>query len=125
MVDASADKDRDGVPDHLDNDDDNDGILDDQEDADGDGVPDVVDNDDDNDGIPDKEEGLSFVFASTCSTNHVQMPMGMVCPTTWTTTTTTTAFPIVKKMLTVTAYQTLPTTTMIMMASQTIRRVSI
>lgn len=27
-------------------------------DADGDGVPDVVDNDDDNDGIPDDQEGI-------------------------------------------------------------------
>jgi len=51
-----GDADGDGVPDHLDNDDDNDGIPDNQEDADGDGVPDHMDNDDDNDGIPDHQE---------------------------------------------------------------------
>merc|ERR1712168_1290957 len=57
-------------PDHLDPDDDNDGILDvvdtdddgdgipdeDEGDDDGDGIPDHMDPDDDNDGIPDTED---------------------------------------------------------------------
>ena len=76
------DADGDGVPDLIDNDDDNDGIPDDQEgadtdgdgipddeegkwtivlrfqiglDLDGDGIPDLLDNDDDNDGVPDDQ----------------------------------------------------------------------
>ena len=54
------DDDNDGIPDSEDNDDDGDGIPDDQEidetDTDGDGVPDFLDDDDDNDGIPDSED---------------------------------------------------------------------
>ncbi|TNF75777.1 MAG: hypothetical protein EP302_01645 [Bacteroidetes bacterium] len=66
-----ADTDKDGVPDGLDIDDDNDGILDIIEnpnliasenlnpsllDSDGDGTPDYLDPDSDNDGIPDNFE---------------------------------------------------------------------
>ncbi|MCX5745867.1 MAG: DUF4215 domain-containing protein, partial [Proteobacteria bacterium] len=55
---AREDHDGDGVPDNVDIDDDNDGLLDTEEgngtvDTDGDGVPDVFDLDSDNDGIPD------------------------------------------------------------------------
>ena len=65
---VAVDTDGDGVPDHLDLDDDNDGILDSIEDensdgdndpttnptdTDGDGIPDYIDLDADNDGIPD------------------------------------------------------------------------
>ena len=51
--DEGVDKDNDGVPDNVDNDDDNDGIPDDEEevDSDADGIPDSVDKDDDNDGV--------------------------------------------------------------------------
>jgi len=56
---SRADSDGDGVPSHLDLDDDGDGILDSIEgdgDTDGDGVPDRLDRDSDNDGIPDRIE---------------------------------------------------------------------
>jgi type IV pilus assembly protein PilY1 len=58
----SADNDQDGIPDNIDTDDDNDGVLDINEtvnvnqDTDGDGIPDSTDTDDDNDGIPDDQE---------------------------------------------------------------------
>ncbi|MEJ2585680.1 MAG: hypothetical protein P8Z38_11815 [Robiginitalea sp.] len=73
-----ADTDKDGVPDGLDIDDDNDGILDIIEnpnfnlpeslnpvltDTDGDRIPDYLDSDSDNDGIPDNFEAQgTFVF---------------------------------------------------------------
>ena len=51
------DDDNDGIPDHLDDDIDGDGIPDIEEeklvDSDQDGIPDHLDDDDDNDGIPD------------------------------------------------------------------------
>ncbi|KAA3676735.1 heat shock protein 90kDa beta [Paragonimus westermani] len=47
------DKDCDGIPDHLDNDQDNDGKIDRTQDSDMDGLLNHVDDDDDNDGIPD------------------------------------------------------------------------
>jgi len=53
--------DTDGLPDYLDNDDDNDGVptSDPAEngDSDGDGTPNYLDDDDDNDGIPSVDEG--------------------------------------------------------------------
>ena len=51
----AADADSDGIPDNIDIDDDNDGILDTDEtgDTDGDGIIDSLDLDSDNDGIPD------------------------------------------------------------------------
>ena len=61
-----ADTDLDGIPDSLDLDDDNDGILDTVEDAqlsadiDGDGIPNRLDLDSDNDGINDVDEGLGI-----------------------------------------------------------------
>ena len=64
--DCFADFDGDGVPDQIDEDDDNDGVLDvndydplDPEvsfDSDGDRIPDSIDNDDDNDGVNDTED---------------------------------------------------------------------
>ncbi len=57
------DKDKDGVPDERDLDDDNDGILDTVEgngDFDGDGVINSLDSDSDNDGIPDAIEACGF-----------------------------------------------------------------
>ena len=54
------DSDGDGVPNHLDNDADNDGIPDIVEgsvDSDGDGIPNYLDTDSDNDGIADSDEG--------------------------------------------------------------------
>ena len=63
---ASADTDKDGIPDTVDNDDDNDGLTDVQEnggneflDTDGDFLPDHVDLDSDNDGCLDKDEGIN------------------------------------------------------------------
>merc|ERR1711962_942203 len=69
---GSIDFDEDGIPDHLDDDDDNDGKTDekddddndgikdehdgDVDDFDGDGIPDDLDDDDDNDGILDDED---------------------------------------------------------------------
>merc|ERR1711962_1267652 len=57
---GSIDFDEDGIPDHLDDDDDNDGIKDehdgDVDDFDGDGIPDDLDDDDDNDKIPDEDD---------------------------------------------------------------------
>ena len=56
-------KNNDGIPNHLDDDDDGDGIPDDKEDADGDAVPDHLDNDDDNNGIPnhlDDDDGYQM-----------------------------------------------------------------
>ncbi|CAH8552445.1 unnamed protein product [Schistosoma curassoni] len=47
------DKDCDGIPDHIDNDLDNDGKIDRTQDSDMDGLLNHVDEDDDNDGIPD------------------------------------------------------------------------
>ncbi|KAK4471639.1 hypothetical protein MN116_005048 [Schistosoma mekongi] len=47
------DKDCDGIPDHIDNDLDNDGKIDRTQDSDMDGILNHVDDDDDNDGIPD------------------------------------------------------------------------
>ncbi|CAH8850009.1 unnamed protein product [Trichobilharzia szidati] len=47
------DKDCDGIPDHIDNDLDNDGKIDRTQDSDMDGLLNHVDDDDDNDGIPD------------------------------------------------------------------------
>ena len=67
-----SDADGDGVPDNMDNDDDNDGIPDSQEDADGDGVPDIADNDDDNDGIPDDQEGEYLDFVITISVKWIR-----------------------------------------------------
>ncbi|MDI9877658.1 Ig-like domain-containing protein, partial [Flectobacillus rivi] len=61
-----ADTDLDGIPDSLDLDDDNDGILDTVEDAqlsadiDGDGIPNRLDLDSDNDGLNDVDEGLGI-----------------------------------------------------------------
>jgi outer membrane protein OmpA-like peptidoglycan-associated protein len=58
---AVIDTDKDGVPDNIDRDDDNDGILDTEEgngDFDGDGVPNHLDLDTDNDTIPDIREAL-------------------------------------------------------------------
>ncbi len=63
---ASADTDKDGIPDVDDPDDDNDGLTDIEEnagdeflDTDGDFLPDHVDTDSDNDNCLDKDEGLS------------------------------------------------------------------
>jgi len=68
LDDEDCDDDNDGVPDDEDCDDDNDGFDDDKDcDGDNDGVPDDVDTDDDNDGVPDycdEESG-----ASDCSHN--------------------------------------------------------
>ena len=66
-IDAPTDTDGDSIPDNVDIDDDNDGILDTVEgapgglpavDTDGDGVPDSLDLDTDNDGIPDTLESV-------------------------------------------------------------------
>lgn len=55
---GSHDYDKDGILDHLDNDDDNDGKSDEEDnDDDNDGIPDDIDTDDDNDGIPDDQDG--------------------------------------------------------------------
>ncbi|VEL34910.1 unnamed protein product [Protopolystoma xenopodis] len=50
------DRDCDGIPDHLDPDDDNDGFFDKKQDSDRDGILNEYDDDDDNDGIPDLED---------------------------------------------------------------------
>ena len=50
-----SDVDGDGIPNHLEDDNNNDGIPDNQ-DQDGDGIHDYNDSDDDNDGIPDDQE---------------------------------------------------------------------
>jgi hypothetical protein len=61
-----ADTDMDGIPDSLDLDDDNDGILDTVENAqmnadiDGDGIPNRLDLDSDNDGVNDVDEALGI-----------------------------------------------------------------
>jgi hypothetical protein len=52
---TAGDRDRDGIPDDIDTDDDGDGIPDTQEDEDGDGIPDYLD-DSDGDGIPDDKD---------------------------------------------------------------------
>merc|ERR1712223_1519737 len=55
---GSLDFDKDGILDHIDDDDDNDGIKDDLDmDDDNDGILDDADTDDDNDGIPDDQDG--------------------------------------------------------------------
>ncbi len=64
IITVSVDRDCDGVPDYIDIDDDDDGILDVVEgdrniDTDGDGIPDSLDIDSDNDGILDNDEGQS------------------------------------------------------------------
>jgi gliding motility-associated-like protein len=69
-----ADSDCDGVPDHLDIDKDNDGIVDwveggDTVDTDGDGVPDYLDIDSDGDGIPD-------IIEAQASGNYIA-PLGI------------------------------------------------
>ncbi|VDO07929.1 unnamed protein product, partial [Rodentolepis nana] len=51
-----SDRDCDGIPDHLDPDDDNDGYFDKKQDSDRDGILNEYDDDDDNDGIPDIED---------------------------------------------------------------------
>jgi gliding motility-associated-like protein len=56
IVIVGCDNDNDGIPDSVDPDDDNDGVLDITKgpgDSDGDGIPDAYDLDSDNDGIPD------------------------------------------------------------------------
>lgn len=73
---SALDSDGDGLPDACDDDDDNDGILDDEDncpltpddstDSDGDGVPDACDPDDDNDGIPDEDDNCPL----TTNTNQ-------------------------------------------------------
>ncbi|KAL7064494.1 hypothetical protein AAHC03_05436 [Spirometra sp. Aus1] len=51
-----SDRDCDGIPDHLDPDDDNDGYFDKKQDSDRDGILNEYDDDDDNDGIPDIDD---------------------------------------------------------------------
>ncbi len=68
-INVTPDSDGDGIPDAIDLDDDNDGILDSVEtdaDFDGDGIPNRLDLDSDNDGIPDIEEsGLDSTRKNT------------------------------------------------------------
>nr|MDJ0680882.1 Ig-like domain-containing protein [Xenococcaceae cyanobacterium MO_167.B52] len=70
----APDTDGDGIPNALDLDDDNDGILDTDEgnqDTDGDGIPNAFDLDSDNDGITDlQESGLSPSLIAALDTNN-------------------------------------------------------
>ena len=61
ILDALEDFDKDGIPDYLDPDDDNDGVPDEDEDhktkdSDRDGIPDIYDEDVNGDGITDSEK---------------------------------------------------------------------
>lgn len=85
---SALDSDGDGLPDACDDDDDNDGILDDEDncpltpddstDSDGDGVPDACDPDDDNDGIPDEDDNCPLI-ANTNQTDSDGDGIGNAC----------------------------------------------
>ncbi|WP_157486483.1 T9SS type B sorting domain-containing protein [Maribacter forsetii] len=72
-VSVLPDNDKDGIPNTVDLDDDNDGILDTEEtgDTDGDGIPDSIDLDSDNDGIPDIIEAGGI---DTDGDGHIDYP---------------------------------------------------
>merc|ERR1719216_224375 len=74
------------LPDDIDPDDDNDGILDDDDkDDDNDGVPDDIDNDDDNDGVPDDEEDDDADDDDDHPVSLARLPLGQrptLCPVT-------------------------------------------
>ncbi|PID61006.1 MAG: hypothetical protein CSB44_08030 [Gammaproteobacteria bacterium] len=78
-VDTSADYDADGLPDDIDQDDDNDGVADisdafplngqEFEDTDGDGIGNIADNDDDNDGVIDENDAFPLDAGEVADTD--------------------------------------------------------